>query len=175
MISRCAGGLKSCGTCIAMRPVRPDRIWRQALCCAYPISSMTRRTRSRVSSATSGLLLRIRETVAMDTPLAAAMSMIVVFGAFDRVVTPRLPGPAASLGSSPDHLSLHRAGAHPRQDPALRDDVDEDHGQDGQHDIRGHEAPVGAVLAEEVVDGERHRPRARVVQEVERHQELVPD
>src|SRR3954454_1100296 len=145
MISRCAGGLKSCGTCIAIRPVRPDRIWRQALCGANPISSMTRRTRSRVSSATSGLLLRIRETVAMDTPLAAAMSMIVVFGTFDRVVTRRLRAPPAPLASSSDHLSLHGAGAHARQDPALRDDVDEDHGQDGQHDVRGPQAPVRAV------------------------------
>src|SRR3954465_5352894 len=142
MMSRCAGGLKSCGTCIAMRPVRPERIWRQALCGANPISSMTRRPRSRVSSATSGLLLRIRETVAIETPLAAAMSIIVVFGTFDRVVTRVLPGPAAPLGSSSDHLSLHRAGAHPRQDPALRDDVDEDHGQDREHDVGGHEAPV---------------------------------
>src|SRR3954454_15560368 len=132
MISRCAGGLKSCGTCMAMSPVRPDRIWRHALWGAKPISSMTRSTRSRVSSATSALLLRIRETVAIETPLAAAMSMIVVLGTFERVVTRALLGQAAAAGSSSDRLPLHRAGAHPRQDPALRDDVDQDHGQDGQ-------------------------------------------
>ena len=41
----------------------------------------------RVASATSGLSLRMRETVATDTPLAAAISMIVVLGTFDRAAT----------------------------------------------------------------------------------------
>src|SRR3954463_8428613 len=175
MMSRCAGGLKSWGTCIAISPVRPERIWRQALCGANPISSMTRSTRSRVSSATSGLLFRIRETVAIETPLAAAMSMIVVLATFERVVTRALLGRTEAPASSSDRLSLHGARPHPRQDPALRDDVDEDHGQDREHDVGGHEAPVRPVLPEEVVDRERHGPGARAVEEVERHQELVPD
>ncbi len=110
MIRLCAGGLNSCGTCIAIRAVRPERICRQALCGANPISSITRRTRSRVSSATSGLLLRIRDTVATETPLAAAMSTIVVDGIFDRVATAE----RSSLRDGPRRRRLRGTGSWDR-------------------------------------------------------------
>lgn len=45
--------------------------------------SITCSTRVRVASATSGLSLRMRETVATDTPLATDTSTMVGF--FDRV------------------------------------------------------------------------------------------
>src|SRR6478735_1436685 len=45
---------------------------------------MIRRTRSRVSSATSGFSLMIRDTVVTETPAAAAISTIVVLGTLER-------------------------------------------------------------------------------------------
>jgi len=44
---------------------------------AYPVSRMTSWMRSSVSGATSGRLLRTRDTVWVETPAAAATSRIV--------------------------------------------------------------------------------------------------
>ena len=70
---------------------------------------------------------------------------------------------------------LHRAGGQAGKDPALGDDVDENDGQDREHDISGDVRPVRFVLAEEVVDRKRHRPVVTVAQQVQRRQEVVPD
>ena len=88
-----------------MRPLRPERIWRQAFCGAKPISSITRRTRCRVSSATSGLWLRMRETVVMETPLAAARSTMVFLPVLGRAANPESPLSSRSRKIEPPTLA----------------------------------------------------------------------
>jgi hypothetical protein len=60
---------------------------------AYPVSWMTRRTRSDVSEDTSGRLFSTRETVWVETPAAAATSRIV--RRFDWATVRFLPNPPA--------------------------------------------------------------------------------
>src|SRR5664280_2332498 len=175
MTSRYAGGLKSWGTCTAMSRVRPDRIWRQAFWGANPISSITRSTRWRVSSATSGLLLMIRDTVATETPLAAAMSMIVVLGTFDLGATRRDPPTCAEAvprkvdGRPPKPRSqLHRhpcssVAKPPRPDERIAGRRVEPPVEDDDHvTLRGHARILADPLpdrqaARRLVPGKLHR------------------
>ena len=100
MMRRCAGGLNSCGTCMAMSRVRPERICRHAFWGAKPeVVHDAHDPISRLRSHVGLVVEDPRDGRDRDTA-GPAMSTIVVFGARDRTATRHRPPLRTGAGRS---------------------------------------------------------------------------
>ena len=71
-------------------------------------------------------------------------------------------------------LSFHRSFGLSSDDIFLACHIEDHYRQTGQNDVRADQIPAHLVLAEEIIDSKRHRPFLGRVEEIQRHDKLIP-
>src|SRR5919109_2912557 len=71
--------------------------------------------------------------------------------------------------------ALDGAGGHAFHEPLRQEEIEDQHGQGGDHQARGQHADILVLIAYEELDGQRQRPDLLARDEDHRVEELVPE